>query len=88
MDLDGLIAGTAADLHGTVAEREETEYQGHPADYVRINVVEVDGAKLTTFMRVIAVDDRFFRLEYAAKGAHVRAPPDGYRRFLESLEID
>jgi hypothetical protein len=87
-DLDGLIAGTAADLHGTVAEREETEYQGHPAHDVRITDGEADGAKLTTFMRVIGVDDRFYQLEYVAKGADVRAPPDGYRRFLESLEID
>jgi hypothetical protein len=87
-DVDGAIDESAADVHGTVAEREETEYQGHPAHDVRITDGEADGAKLTTFMRVIGVDDRFYQLEYVAKGADVRAPPDGYRRFLESLEID
>jgi hypothetical protein len=87
-DLDGAIAGTAADLHGTVAEREETEYQGHPAHDVRITDGEADGAKLTTFMRVIEVDDRFYQLEYFTEGADVRAPAAGYEPFLESLEID
>jgi hypothetical protein len=87
-DLDGLIAGTAADVHGTVAEREETEYQGHPAHDVRITGADSNGTKATVFMRAIGAGDRFYDLEYVAKGADVRAPPDGYRRFLESLEID
>jgi hypothetical protein len=87
-DLDGAIDGAAAELHGTVAEREETEYQGFPARDARITGAEKNGTKATVFLRQIGASDRYYQLNYVAKGADVRAPPDGYRRFLESLEID
>jgi hypothetical protein len=87
-DLDGAIDETAADVHGTVAEREETEYQGFPARDARITGADMDGTKATVFVRHIGAEDRYYQLNYVAKGPDVRAPPDGYRRFLESLEID
>ena len=87
-DLDGAIDDTAADVQGTVAERKETEYQGFPARDARITDADTDGIEATVFLRQIGTKDRNFQLNYVAKGADVRAPPDGYRRFLDSLEID
>jgi hypothetical protein len=87
-DLDGAVDESAADVHGTVAERAETEYQGFPARDARITGANMDGTKATVFLRHIGAKDRYYQLNYVARGPDVRAPPDGYRRFLESLEID
>jgi hypothetical protein len=88
-DLDGAIDGIAAGVHGTVAEREETEHQGHPARDARITDGEGDGTKATLFVRVVVADDRrLYQLQYITEGANVRAPAAGYEPFLESIEID
>ena len=87
-DLDGAIDGIAAGVHGNVAEREETEHQGHPARDARITDGEADGTKATLFVRVVADDRRLYQLQYITEGADVRAPAAGYEPFLESLEID
>jgi hypothetical protein len=88
LDLDGAIDGTAAGVHGTVAEREETEYQGLPARDARITGAEREGFKATVFVRVIGADDRYYQVQYVTEGTDVRNPPAGYQPFLESLEID
>jgi hypothetical protein len=87
-DLDGAIDGAAANIHGTVAEREETEHQGLPARDARITDGDQNGTKFTTFLRVIGDDDRYYQLQYVTKGGDVRDPAAGYEPFLESLEID
>jgi hypothetical protein len=88
-DLDGAIAGTAAQAHGTVAERKAFKYQGFPARDARVTDAEDShGNKATVFIRVIGAGDRFYILDYVTKGADVKTPAAGYQSFLESLKID
>jgi hypothetical protein len=89
LDLDAAIEGAATKVHGTVAEQEDSEYQGFPARDARITDAEAANAKATLFQRVIAAEDRrYYLLQYITEGADVRVPPEGYQGFLESLEID
>jgi hypothetical protein len=77
-DLDGAIDGAAANVHGTVAERKNTEYHGFPArDATITDAEDAKGNKGTVFVRVIGAGDRYYQLQYLAEGADLRAPAAG-----------
>jgi hypothetical protein len=88
-DLDGAVQGAATNVHGTVAERTSSQYQGLPARDARITDAEdEDGNKATVFLRVVGEDDRYYLLEYIAKGSDVRTAASDYQPFLDSLKIE
>lgn len=87
-DLDGAVAGAAANVKGTAKDTKTTTYQGYPARDTRItNAQDEDGNKGTVFARVILAKGKLFQLQFVQEGGDVADPPASYTTFLSSLKI-
>lgn len=88
-DLDGAIAGAAANVRGAAKDTRKTTHQGFPARDTRIvNAQDKNGNKGTVFARIILAEGTLFQLQFVQQGADVKRPPAAYPAFLASLKID
>ena len=86
VDLDKAVTGAAENIAGVVRENATARYRGHAARDGRFTA-DADGTPITVFVRMVDLGGRLFQLQYAAKGADLKAPPEQYRAVAASVRF-
>jgi hypothetical protein len=86
VDLDKAVAGAAKNVDGVVRENDTAKYRGHDTRNGRFTATS-NGTEITVFVRMIDLGGKLFQLQYAEKGADVKAAPADYDAVAASVRF-